>query len=311
MNEKFDFMLMRLLRRLGFEKTAWALRRLNCPVGKDALVLEVGSGGNPYFRANVLLDAYENTRERHWVPLISDRPTVLGFVENLPFKDKAFDFVIASHVLEHSADPRKFLSELQRVAKAGYIEVPDTFMERINPYRDHRLEITVRNGRLCIRKKKSWQVDAELVELYESRIKKIITQDTMRKHPFEFHVRYYWQNKIDYEILNPEIDASWQASGSDNSSSVAPNFISRFRSKILEFVRLLFSQHRRNKNIDLIKLLSCPSCKNVDLKFSHDNIFCQKCNKNYIVQNGIPVMYPTSKSNSDSNLAIAESSMTG
>lgn len=30
-------------------------------------------------------------------------------------------------------------------AKAGYIEVPDAFMERINPL-DHRLEITVRDG---------------------------------------------------------------------------------------------------------------------------------------------------------------------
>jgi len=106
-------------------------------VAPEALVLEVGSGGNPYARANVLLDAYEVTRQRHWVPLKTDRPTVLGFVEHLPFKDKAFDFVIASHVLEHSADPDRFLSELQRVGRGGYIEVPDAFMERIIPYRDH------------------------------------------------------------------------------------------------------------------------------------------------------------------------------
>ncbi len=99
---------MRVARRLGFEGVAWALRRLHCPAAKDALVLEVGSGGSPYARANVLLDAYEATRERHWVPLVADRPTVLGFVENLPFRDGAFDFVIASHVLEHSSDPRLF-----------------------------------------------------------------------------------------------------------------------------------------------------------------------------------------------------------
>src|SRR3954471_2834901 len=97
--------LMRLARALGQERLAWSLRRLHCPVDSQALVLEVGSGGNPYPRANVLLDAYEATRERHWVPLVADRPTVLGFVENLPFRDRAFDFVIASHVLEHSSHP--------------------------------------------------------------------------------------------------------------------------------------------------------------------------------------------------------------
>ena len=61
---------MQLFLALGFKRIAWALRRLHCPVDKAALVLEVGSGGNPYARANVLLDAYEETRERHWAPLV-------------------------------------------------------------------------------------------------------------------------------------------------------------------------------------------------------------------------------------------------
>jgi len=116
-----ESLLMRIARLLGQEKIAWSLRRLYCPVDSEALVLEVGSGGNPYFRSNVLVDAYENTGERHWVPLTMDRPTVLAFAEKLPFKDKSFDFVIASHVFEHSQDPVRFLEEMQRVAKAGYI----------------------------------------------------------------------------------------------------------------------------------------------------------------------------------------------
>ena len=156
-------LLMRFFRANGLESVAWSLRRLHCPVDDNSLVLEVGSGGNPYARANVLLDAYEETKERHWVPLKADRPMVLGFVEKLPFKSKAFDFVIASHVLEHSPQPEQFLAELQRVAKAGYIEVPDAFMERINPYTDHRLEITCRNEKLIIRKKPANIVEHETV----------------------------------------------------------------------------------------------------------------------------------------------------
>jgi len=187
---------MRLLKRLGMESWAWSLRRLHCPVPPEALVLEVGSGGNPYPRANVLLDAYEETRERHWVPLIVDRPFVYGFVEHLPFKTGAFDFLIASHVLEHSPEPEKTLAEFQRVARAGYIEVPDAFMERVNPYKDHRLEITLRDDTLQIRKKSGWIVDHELVELYEDRVKPFMTGELMRRHPFAFHVRYWTLAKI-------------------------------------------------------------------------------------------------------------------
>src|SRR5690606_9416289 len=128
---KVDSKLMLFFSALGLDSFAWAARRFHTPVERDALVLEVGSGGNPYPRSNDLMDAYESTRETHWAPFFSDRPTVLGFVENLPYKDKAFDYVIASHVLEHSRDPEKFISELQRGAKAGYIEVPDAFLARV------------------------------------------------------------------------------------------------------------------------------------------------------------------------------------
>src|SRR5579872_6345456 len=84
---------MRFLRKLGRDDLAWPLRRLHVPVTTDALVLEVGSGGNPFPRSNVLLDAYEASRERNYQPLVNDRPTVLGLVENMPFRDGAFDFV--------------------------------------------------------------------------------------------------------------------------------------------------------------------------------------------------------------------------
>ena len=60
-------------------------------------------------------------------------PPFLSFGENLLFKDKFFDYVIAAHVLEHTPYLEKFLAELQRVVRGGYIEIPDAFMERINP----------------------------------------------------------------------------------------------------------------------------------------------------------------------------------
>ena len=279
---------MRFARVLGMEKVAWALRRLHCPVPRNALVLEVGSGGSPYPRANVLLDAYEVTRERHWAPLVADRPTVLGFVENLPFRDGAFDFVIASHVLEHSSDPDRFITELQRVARAGYIETPDAFMERVNPYHDHRLEVTVRNNRLIIRKKAEWCVDPELVEMYEQRAKSWVAGEAIPNHPFDFHVRYYWSDQIDHEILNSHVDAAWKA---PNTSAASQPTGRGVRQRLLSGMRFLLSQRVRNSRIDLVSLMRCPVCKSENLRSEKSTLVCAGCGTVHPVRDGgIPNM---------------------
>lgn len=44
--------------------------------------------------------------------------------EKLPFKNKEFDYVISSHVLEHVPDPMMMKLEMERIAKSGYIELP-------------------------------------------------------------------------------------------------------------------------------------------------------------------------------------------
>jgi SAM-dependent methyltransferase len=281
---------MRLARRLGMERLAWTLRRLHCPVGPDALVLEVGSGGNPYARANVLLDAYEETRERHWTPLLVDRPFVFGDVERLPFRTRAFDFVIASHVVEHVADPARVLGELERVAPAGYIEVPDAFMERVNPYPDHRLEITRREGALVIRKKPAARVDGDLVELYEDRVKPILTGETIPRHPFAFHVRHYWENRIAFAVANPEVDSGWPAPlARDWPHGGAPP--AGPRAAVASLLRTLFSQRRRNATIDLVPLLRCPACTGEALRAEPSAITCATCGAAYAVRNGLPHLF--------------------
>jgi SAM-dependent methyltransferase len=290
--------VMSLLRRFGFHSLAWSFRRLHVPVPASALVLEVGSGGNPYFRANVLVDAYEATRERHYVPLVADRPTVLGYVESLPFQDKAFDFVIASHVLEHSADPKRFLSELERVAKAGYIEVPDALMERLNPYLDHRLEITERDGRLVIRKKKAWRVDPELVELYEHGAHKVIAGEAIPRHPFEFHVRHYWNDRIRFEIINDDDDASWPAPPA-NFAPRQTSLRAKVQAAALAAIRRLFSQRKRNRALDVVSLLQCPACHEGSMSKAEGFLQCGSCRSNYEVINDIPRLFPSTKGGID------------
>jgi SAM-dependent methyltransferase/uncharacterized protein YbaR (Trm112 family) len=284
--------LMGFFQSLGMERLAWSLRRLHCPVDREALVLEVGSGGNPYPRANVLLDAYEETGQRHWEPLKIDRPMVLGFIERLPFKNDSFDFLIASHVLEHSVHPEIALAEFQRVARAGYIEVPDAFFERLNPYPDHRSEITVRDNRLLIRKKSSWIMDQELFELYVNRFNYLITQNIMRKKPFLFHVRYYWQETINFLIINPDTASSWQQFINDEANVQLRNYRQKIRTIFIDSIRFLLSQTRRNRKINLLKLMICPTCGSEQLEYGTDGFKCLTCNAFYQMQNNVPLMYP-------------------
>jgi ubiquinone/menaquinone biosynthesis C-methylase UbiE len=143
------------MKMVCFRRLKWALRKLILPVHNNDLVLDVGSGGNPYPRADVLLDRLVGAEHRCGAPMLIDRPTVFGDGTKLPFKDKAFDFVIASHILEHMSDPSSFLNELQRVGKAGYIETPNFIFERLIPMNIHCLEIAVINGVFHIHKKKN------------------------------------------------------------------------------------------------------------------------------------------------------------
>ena len=282
--------LMKIFRFFRLDSVAWSLRRLHCPVDKNALVLEVGSGGNPYFRSNVLCDAYLDTRERHFAPLIFDRPTCLTYVEKLPFKNDAFDFVIASHVLEHSEFPEHFISELQRVADAGYIEVPDAFMERLTCYLDHRLEITDKKNVLLIRKKQSYCQDKEVRDLFTNKASAVFSK-WVSKSPFHFHVRYYWEKKrggIRYKILNPEYQFNWsppQSSTEKNNPKISLKTL--LKHSALALIRRVFSQNKRNKNIDLIKTCRCLECGNDDLTMSPEKIVCSVCGKEFRINKGI------------------------
>ena len=281
---KSDSQIMTLFRKIGLESIAWSLRRLYCPVDKNDLVLEVGSGGSPYFRANVLCDAFEETSERYFAPLIKDRPTIIAFAEKLPFKNEAFDFVIASHVLEHSADPTNFLSELQRVAKAGYIEVPDAFMERLTNYTYHRLEISEDNNGLVIKKKKDFIEDKELYSLFRAKASDIFPK-WMASYPFQFHVRYYWSKNnggIKFKIVNPKIDCNWSVPNEGEEASLErKSTIGKLKTIILSIIRGLFSQNKRNKSIDINSLLRCSNCQNEDFNINKNTATCRACKKDY------------------------------
>jgi len=268
--DKTSSWAMDLFIALNKKKIAWTLRRLYCPVKKNALVLEIGAGANPYPRSNVLVDAYDESFERAYGNLPSDRPVIVCKGEDLPFKDKYFDFVIASHVLEHSDSPDQFISELQRVAKAGYIEVPDGCIERLHPFPFHRLEISldVDNNALAIRKKHKPIEDSELIKLASYQFKKSLLGEFSDLNPFAFHVRYYWKDKINYILLNPGVGYEYESQNKYYKYEDPYNFIN-FKILWIKIIRKLFSQNKRNSKLNVIDMFKCKSSEDI-MKSSTD-----------------------------------------
>src|SRR6188768_2734862 len=84
-------------------------RRIRVPVDEHALVLDVGSGDKPSWRADVLLDRYVDAshagqRSGTGAARVS-RPLFDGDAAAMPFADGAFDYTICSNLLEHVPDP--------------------------------------------------------------------------------------------------------------------------------------------------------------------------------------------------------------
>jgi len=81
-------------------------------------ILDIGCGYRPHQNASVIADIQDfsqHYKEKKFVQIKG---------KNLPFKDKEFDFVIASHVIEHVDDFEFFIKELERISSKGYIELP-------------------------------------------------------------------------------------------------------------------------------------------------------------------------------------------
>src|SRR5687767_7520530 len=111
----------------------------------EALVLDVGAWASPFNRAQWILDGepfetrgYYRTfggpasqgGEREWFSKETWVQRDICAREPWPFSDKQFDFVVCSHTLEDIRDPLWVCSELRRVARAGYIEVPSRLEEQ-------------------------------------------------------------------------------------------------------------------------------------------------------------------------------------
>lgn len=175
---------------------------LKARLSPKARVLDIGSGNNPWFRSNTLLDRFAEDSTERTGPLEKDgREFVEGDATDLPFSNKSFDFIYCSHIAEHIEDIGRFFSEIQRVGKAGYIETPGYLLEQMVGTTTHCWALWVENGVLHAERK--WISGAPSRVYYT--MHRLFAQ-----HPAfsfllalipEFQVmRFWWKDRFDFEL---------------------------------------------------------------------------------------------------------------
>jgi hypothetical protein len=116
-----------------------SLKRMSERLPDSAKVLDVGGWARPLNRADWVLDlmpydtrgmlGHDGDEKERFAPATWVQRDVCAR-EAWPFDDGFFDFVVCSHTLEDLRDPVWVCSEVQRVGRAGYIEVPSRLEEQ-------------------------------------------------------------------------------------------------------------------------------------------------------------------------------------
>jgi SAM-dependent methyltransferase len=184
----------------------WLAR--NLPIAPSDLVLDVGSGSGPNLRSNVLCDKFPwDGTERHGRRIRLDRPFVMGDIERLPFADKAFDFVICSHVLEHVEHPERAVAELQRVGRRGYIETPSAAWERVTGFDFHSWMVSKAGDRLIFVEKRRPIEDPPLADWFDrfQSALHIRRYAWLQRRRAGMYTSLVWNNHIDIEVHRADV----------------------------------------------------------------------------------------------------------
>ena len=154
-------------------------------------ILDIGCGYRPHQNASVIADIQdfsEYYNEKKFVQIKGKK---------LPFKDKEFDFVIASHVIEHVDDFEFFIKELERISSKGYIELPSRLGDN--------LVFENKNDHIW------WfyfddMTDELIVSKKNQLIDPFITVSTAKLFEEVFReslvIELAWEEKIDYKVNN-------------------------------------------------------------------------------------------------------------
>ncbi len=158
-------------------------------------ILDIGCGYTAHKNATVICDVQDLSsfyKDKNFIKLNDNI---------LPFKDNEFDFVIASHVIEHVEDVSIFIKELERVSSKGYIELPTILEDNLvfENKKDHlwHMEFNDDDNELIVSKK---------IQFLEP----VLTVSTSTKFLKYFRqslvLELFWENSIEFKMIKKNFE---------------------------------------------------------------------------------------------------------
>ena len=157
-------------------------------------ILDIGCGYSAHNYASVICDVQDLSN------FYKDKKFIRLLEKTLPFKEKEFDFVVASHVLEHVEDVAFLIKELERVSTRGYIELPTILEDNLvfENKKDHiwHMEFEDNKNELHISKKIQY-------------LEPVITVSSIKKFSKYFRqsliLELYWENSINFKVVEKNL----------------------------------------------------------------------------------------------------------
>ena len=160
-------------------------------------ILDIGCGYTAHKNATVICDVQDLSnvyKNKKFVKLNGDL---------FPFKDKEFDFIIASHVIEHVKNVVSFIKELERVSSKGYIELPTILEDNLvfENKNDHlwHMEFDDDKNQLVISKK---------VQFLEPLLTVSSSKKLLKYFRQSLVLELFWKNSIEFSIVEKKNEDS-------------------------------------------------------------------------------------------------------
>jgi uncharacterized protein YbaR (Trm112 family)/SAM-dependent methyltransferase len=292
-------------------RTKWTKLRNHLRPRRAWRVLDIGSGNGPTPSADVLCDRFVGDDAERVAPICLDRPFVSGDVEDLPFADGAFDFAYCSHLLEHTGDPARAIAELERVARAGYIEVPSEYLEKAaKSTPSHYWFVRLENGTLVFSPKPAGVLDETINRVFDETLMErdaLYTAFHWSRFYTLFNIGLRWSGTIPHRVsAYPSARTIDFVKGAEDLST--EERIERLREVITRarerssarphplawrgvLKRLIRWYYRTGKSFDLLEVLVCPACKGrLEAFESTEQLACPACRKEYPLIAGVPCL---------------------
>ncbi len=156
--------------------------------------LDIGCGYRAHHKASTIADVQDFSN------YYKNKKFIQIKEKKLPFEDNEFDFVIASHVIEHVNDFQFFIKEIERISSKGYIELPTRLADNLvfENKTDHVWWFFFDdiNNELIVSEKKNL-IDP-FISVSMSKILEEIFRDSLV-------IELYWEKKIEYTINNKDL----------------------------------------------------------------------------------------------------------